>query len=88
MCGHMVLISTLLLSPSITEVLGSFCSLTLICKNQHKQICSKLMKNGLVLFLCFPGASNLLRAAAGQDVFGCKLHKLLTSCGMVPSSPP
>ena len=88
MCGHMVLISTLLPSPSVREVLGSFYSFTLTCKNQHKEICSKLMKTGLVPFLCFPGASNLLRAAARQDVFGCKLFKLLPSCGTVPGPSP
>lgn len=63
MCGHPVLMSTLLW-VHLWLTLWTLCIHSHSCKNQAKTMYSKFVKTGLVSFLCFPGASNLLGAVA------------------------
>lgn len=63
MCGHPVLMSTLLW-VHLWLTLWTLCIQSHSCKNQAKTMYGKFVKTGLVSFLCFPGASNLLGAVA------------------------
>lgn len=63
MCGHPVLMSTLLW-VHLWLTFWTLCIHLHSCKNQDKTMYSEFVKTVLVSFLCFPGTSNLLRDEA------------------------